>query len=180
MRRFARRDEADRKMFYDIGYCWQTPPAPEARGILAGGGAKRSRRKRHDSITRPERAPDRDWSCCEFRSCVPAGTRAIFFDLSRWLRFAPPPANFRRLSGAENNFAEFASSITPVRTPSHASLSAPGHPCTKINVSWNCGSRRSGKSNVSYRSVFWRRTGQQPQYTAKDTLDNQSIRCRVT
>jgi hypothetical protein len=29
-------------------------------------------------------------------SCVPAGTRKIFYDLSRWLRFAPPPATFRR------------------------------------------------------------------------------------
>src|SRR5215510_4497987 len=93
------------------GYCWQTPTAPEARGILAGGGAKRSRRKRHDSNTRPERAPDRDWSCWEFWSGVPAGTRTIFFDLSRWLRFAPPPANFRRPSGAGINFAEFASGI---------------------------------------------------------------------
>src|SRR5215467_6779968 len=82
------------------GYCWQTPIAPEGRGILAGGGAKRSHRKRHDRTTRPERAPDRDWSCCEFRSVVPAGTRTIFFDMSRWLRFAPPPANFRRPSGA--------------------------------------------------------------------------------
>src|SRR5262245_9486456 len=88
-----------------LGYRWQTPTAPEAREILAGGGAKRSRRKRRDSITRPERAPDRDWSCCEFGSGVPAGTRTIFFDLSRWLRFALPPANFRRPSGSENNFA---------------------------------------------------------------------------
>jgi hypothetical protein len=48
-------------------------------------------------------------------SGVPAGTLTIFFDLSRWLRFAPPPANFRRPSGAENNFAEFASSIRSER-----------------------------------------------------------------
>src|SRR6266545_5517013 len=84
----------------NLRYCWQTPTAPEARGKLAGGGAKSRRRKRHGRTTRPERAPDRDWSCCEFRSGVPAGTRTIFFDLSRWLRFAPPPANFRRPSGA--------------------------------------------------------------------------------
>src|SRR5262245_59965044 len=45
-------------------------------------------------------------------SGVPAGTRKIFSDLSRWLRFASPPANFLRPSGADNNFAEFASSIT--------------------------------------------------------------------
>jgi hypothetical protein len=82
------------------GYCWQTPRAPEARGILAGAGAERRRRKHHDRTWRHERAPDRDWSCCEFRSGVPAGTRTIFFDQSRWLRFAPPPANFRRPSGA--------------------------------------------------------------------------------
>jgi hypothetical protein len=33
------------------------------------------------------------------------------------LRFAPPPANFRRPSGARKSFAEFASSITSRRTP---------------------------------------------------------------
>jgi hypothetical protein len=27
-----------------LGYCWQTPSAPEARGKLAGGGAKRNHR----------------------------------------------------------------------------------------------------------------------------------------
>src|SRR5215471_6926632 len=27
-----------------LGYCWQTPIAPEARWILAGGGAERSHR----------------------------------------------------------------------------------------------------------------------------------------
>ena len=48
-------------------------------------------------------------------SGVPAGTRKIFFDLSRWLRFAPPPAKFRRPSGEENNIAEFASSISGER-----------------------------------------------------------------
>src|SRR5215475_1967781 len=94
------------------GYCWQTHIAPEARGILAGGGAKRRRRKRHDNTTRPERAPDWDWSGCEFWSGVPAGTRTIFFDLYRWLRYAPPPANFRRPSGARNDFVEFVSSIS--------------------------------------------------------------------
>src|SRR5262245_13502638 len=101
-------------------YRWQTPRALEARGILAGGGAKRSHRKRHDSITRPERAPEQAWFCCEDRSGVPAGTRTILFDLSRWLRFAPPPANFRRPSGAGNNFAEFASGIPSSRTPKAA------------------------------------------------------------
>jgi hypothetical protein len=109
-----------------LGYCWQTPPAPEARGILAGAGAKPSRRKPHDRTPRPESAPDRDWSCCEFRSGVPAGTRTIFFDLSRWLRFAPPPANFRRPSGAENNFAEFASIISPRRVSFHTTQSGEG------------------------------------------------------
>jgi hypothetical protein len=63
---------------------------------------------------RAERAPDQDWSCRESRSGVPAGTQTIFFDLSRWLRSAPPPANFRRPSGARNSFAEFASSIYTV------------------------------------------------------------------
>ena len=100
-----------------MGYCWQTPTAPEAGGKLAGGGAKRSHRKRYDRTTRPERASDRDWSCREFQSGVPAGMRTNFFDLSRWLRFAPPPANFRRPSGAETNIAEFASSISPRRAP---------------------------------------------------------------
>src|SRR6266540_4402329 len=40
-------------------------------------------------------------------------------DISRWLRFAPPPANVRRASGAGNNFAEFASSIARDRFGSH-------------------------------------------------------------
>ena len=97
------------------GYCWQTPTAPEARGILAGGGAKRRRRRRRHRNMPPERSPDRDWSYCEFWSGVPAGTRAIFFDLSRWLRYAPPPANVRRPSGARNNFTEFTSSIARER-----------------------------------------------------------------
>ena len=70
---------------------------------ITGGGAKRSRRKRHDRNTRPERAPDRDWFCCELWSGVPAGTRTIFLDLSRWLRFAPPPANVHRASSARRS-----------------------------------------------------------------------------
>ena len=111
-----------------IGYYWQTPTAPEARGILAGGRAKRRHRKRHDRTSRPERAPDRHWSYCEFWSGVPAGTRTIFFNLSRWLRFAPPPVNFRRPSGAHNDFTEFASSIQSDPTPEREllSLSAKG------------------------------------------------------
>src|SRR5262245_20888006 len=95
------------------------PQEAEARSKVSVGVAKRSHRKRQESITRPGRAPDRDWSCCEFRSGVPAGTRTIFFDLSRWLRFAPPPANFLRPSGARNSFAEFASGIAWNRFGSH-------------------------------------------------------------
>src|SRR5262249_16675719 len=104
-------------------YRWQTPLAPEARGKLAGAGAKRIHRKRQHRTTRHERAPDRDWSCREFWSGLPAGTRTIFLDLSRWLRFAPPPANFRRPSGAENKFAEIASSIPSNRAPKAVAIS---------------------------------------------------------
>ncbi len=101
------------------GYCWQTPPAPEARRTLAGGGAKRNHRKRAGSESRPEGAQEKCRFANQSESCVPAGTRKIFFALSRWLRFAPPPANVRRASGAGNNFAEFASSIARDRFGSH-------------------------------------------------------------
>src|SRR5262245_20703005 len=37
-------------------------------------------------------------------------------------------------------------SQSPVRTPVAASLSAPAHLCTRINVFWNCGSKRSNCS----------------------------------
>src|SRR5262245_36367534 len=53
------------------GYCWRTPSAPEARGTLAGGGAKRNHRKRHNRATRPERAPDPGCFCREFWSVAP-------------------------------------------------------------------------------------------------------------
>src|SRR5262245_14324850 len=56
-----------------LGYCWRTPSAPEARGTLAGGGAKRNHRKRHNRATRPERAPDPGCFCREFWSVAPPG-----------------------------------------------------------------------------------------------------------
>src|SRR5262245_36800626 len=54
-------------------YCWRTPSAPEARGTLAGGGAKRNHRKRHNRATRPERAPDPGCFCREYWSVAPPG-----------------------------------------------------------------------------------------------------------
>src|SRR5262245_3019079 len=58
---------------YPERYCWRTPSAPEARGTLAGGGAKRNHRKRHNRATRPERAPDPGCFCREFWSVAPPG-----------------------------------------------------------------------------------------------------------
>src|SRR5262245_31445536 len=55
------------------GYCWRTPSAPEARRTLAGGGAKRNHRKRHNRATRPERAPDPGCFCREYWSVAPPG-----------------------------------------------------------------------------------------------------------
>jgi hypothetical protein len=63
----------------------------------------------HES--RPERAQDKS------RSGVPAGTRKTSFDLFRWLRCAPPPANFHRPSGAQHDFVEFASNIRTQGAP---------------------------------------------------------------
>src|SRR5215472_1462135 len=37
-------------------------------------------------------------------------------------------------------------SQSPVRAPAAASLSAPAHPCTKINVFWNGSSKRGNSS----------------------------------
>src|SRR5262245_19833064 len=54
-------------------YCWRTPSAPEARGTLAGVGAKRNHRIRHNRATRPERAPDPGCFCREFWSVAPPG-----------------------------------------------------------------------------------------------------------
>src|SRR5262245_30719451 len=80
-----------------IGIRLASSSAPEARRRLAGGEAQRSHRKPGAYESRPEGAQDKS------NSGVPAGTRKIFYHLSRWLRFAPPPANFRRPSGAQNN-----------------------------------------------------------------------------
>jgi hypothetical protein len=65
---------------------WRILSALEARGTLAGGGAKRNHRIPHNRSTRPERAPDPACFCREFWSGVPAGTRKIPIGLSRRLR----------------------------------------------------------------------------------------------
>src|SRR5262249_48286815 len=76
-------------------YCWQTPPAPEARRTLAGGGAKRNHRNRAVSESRPEGAQEKCRFANKSESGVPAGTRKIFYDRSRWFHHrlssvAPP------------------------------------------------------------------------------------------
>jgi hypothetical protein len=88
--------------------------APEALEILAGGEAtgiapslNRALKGRRTNPDLPIRASP---------GSLP-GREKISFDLSRWLRCAPPPANFHRPSEAQNNFAEFASSI---RTRPHS------------------------------------------------------------
>ena len=108
-----------------LGSIRRSPNQAIIRFTNSAGGARDISRSRSEAQppemprqhARPEMAPDRDRSCCEFWSGVPAGTRTIFFDLSRWLRFAPPPANFRCPSGARNDFVEFASSISSVGNP---------------------------------------------------------------
>ncbi len=65
--------------------------APKAQWNVAGGGAKRNHRKRAEYVTRPGRGAG---------SGVPPG-RKFSSDLSRWLRFAPPPANFERPFGTQ-------------------------------------------------------------------------------
>jgi len=94
-----------------LRYCWRTPSAPEARGTLAGGGAKRNHRKRHNRATRPERAPDPSCFCREFWSVAPPGREKSLLVRPGGCARAPPPANIRRPSEARNSFAEFASSI---------------------------------------------------------------------
>ena len=103
-------------------YCWQTPSAPERS---AGAG--------NDTTgLRAERAPDRDWSCCEFWSGVPAGTRTNFFDLSRWLRFAPPPATFRRPSGAEKRHLKTRANRRVLRINKNTGCHRPQSPAAVI------------------------------------------------
>jgi len=74
------------------GYRWQTPTAPEARGILAGAYASLRRRKRHHRTTRTEGATDRDWSCCEFRSGALAGREQSSLTCPGGCARGPPPA----------------------------------------------------------------------------------------
>src|SRR5262245_10060527 len=85
-------------------YYWQTRAklfrAPEGRWKLAGGGAKRNHRYKLKKIVRvPAGTPDRNSQQDQSRSGALSG-RVVLSWRFRWLRFAPPPANFPRASGA--------------------------------------------------------------------------------
>jgi len=74
--------------------------APEGRRKLAGGGAKRNHRDNSKKFVRvPVGTPDRNSQQDQSRSGALSG-RVVLSYRFRWLRFAPPPANFRRASGA--------------------------------------------------------------------------------
>src|SRR5215471_17927134 len=74
--------------------------APEGRRKLAGGGAKRNHRDRSKKIVRvPAGTPDQNSQQDQSRSGALSG-REVLSCRFRWLRFAPPPANFPRASGA--------------------------------------------------------------------------------
>src|SRR5215831_4807922 len=75
-----------------------------------------------------------------------------FWKRTRWRSSCPSPKpypacifnHFLRPPAARSDDAtlRLRRSQSPVRTPVVASLSAPAHPYTKINVSWNSGSKR--------------------------------------
>ena len=74
--------------------------APEGRWTLAGGGAKRNHRDGSKKIVRvPAGTPDQNSQQDQSRSGALSG-RAVLSCRFRWLRFAPPPANIPRASGA--------------------------------------------------------------------------------
>jgi hypothetical protein len=74
--------------------------APEGRRKLAGGGAKRNHRYKSKKIVRvPAGTPDQDSRQDQSRSGALSG-RVVLSWRFRWLRFAPPPANIHRASGA--------------------------------------------------------------------------------
>src|SRR5262245_2198991 len=50
--------------------------------------------------------------CGESRLLANSYSPGGAMEISRRRRFAPPPANFHRLSGARSSFAEFASSLS--------------------------------------------------------------------
>src|SRR5262245_58570678 len=86
-------------------YYWQTRAklfrAPEGRWKLAGGGAKRNHRDKSKKIVRvPAGTPDRNSQQDQSRSGALSG-RVVLSWRFRWLRFAPPPANIPRASGAQ-------------------------------------------------------------------------------
>src|SRR5215510_8243250 len=75
--------------------------APEGRWKLAGGGAKRNHRDKSKKIVRvPAGTPDRNSQQDQSRSGALSG-RVVLSWRFRWLRFAPPPANIPRASGAQ-------------------------------------------------------------------------------
>jgi len=84
-----------------LGYCWQTPRCCFPPRKLAGGGAKRNHRDKSKNFVRvPAGTPDRNSQQDQSRSGALSG-RVVLSYRFRWLRFASPPANFHRASGAE-------------------------------------------------------------------------------
>ena len=74
--------------------------APEGRRKLAGGVAKRNHRYGSKKIVRvPAGTPDQNSRQDQSQSGALSG-RVVLSWRFRWLRFAPPPANFPRASGA--------------------------------------------------------------------------------
>src|SRR5215510_6905150 len=74
--------------------------APEGRRKLAGGGAKRNHRYRSKKIVRvPAGTQDENSQQDQSRSGALSGRMVLSWRF-RWLRFAPPPANILRASGA--------------------------------------------------------------------------------
>ena len=68
-------------------------PGDTAGKLLSAGGAvdisrRRSRRYCAGRESRPERSRDKPGFANQSESGVPAGTRNVYFDLSRWLRCA--------------------------------------------------------------------------------------------
>src|SRR5215510_15232888 len=85
--------------------------APEGRRKLAGGGAKRNHRDKSKKFVRvPAGTPDWNSQQDQSRSGALSG-RVVLSYRFRWLRFAPPPANIPRASGAEGVCQQYQLSL---------------------------------------------------------------------
>jgi hypothetical protein len=103
-------------------------PAPEGRRKLAGGGAKRNHREWSKKIVRvPAGTPDQNSQQSQSRSGALSG-RVVPSWRFRRLRFAPPPANVPRASGALGVCQQYHPSPHSIRRR------APGN-LMRVNVS---------------------------------------------